>query len=179
MASSTLVWTFSLCLLAAPDPAVDAAETAGSRAVYETEIDAGIDAVWAAFTTTAGLRRWMAPLVEIDLAVGGKIRSSYNADGTIGDEATIENTILSYDPRRMISLKATKLPSNFPFAAAARQTWSVFYFEELSPTRTKITVVGLGYADDAQSQQLRGFFAAANKLSLDKLAAALEQPQPE
>ena len=119
-----------------------------NRVVYETEIDADIDAVWNAFTTNDGLQTWMAPLVEIELAVGGKMKSNYNANGRIGDETTIENTILSFDPMRMLSLKATGFPKGFPFEDAAKATWSVFYFTELSSSRTKITVVGLGYTDD-------------------------------
>ena len=35
-----------------------------NRVVYETEIDADINAVWNAFTTNDGLRTWMAPLVD-------------------------------------------------------------------------------------------------------------------
>ncbi len=149
------------------------------RAVYETEIDADIDAVWKAFTTSEGLRQWMAPLVEIDLAVGGKMRANYNPAGKIGDATTIENTILSFDPKRMLSLKATGFPEGFPFVEAAKATWSVFYFSKLPSGRTKITVVGLGYTDDAQSRKMRSFFAAANKYSLDKLNEALQKQRED
>ncbi len=148
-----------------------------NRVVYDTEIDADIDTVWNAFTTNDGLRTWMAPLVEIELAVGGKMKSNYNAKGKLGDETTIENTILSFDPKRMLSLKATGFPKDFPFKDAARATWSVFYFTELPSSRTKITVVGLGYTDDEQSKKMRSFFATANKHSLDKLKDALKQQQ--
>lgn len=148
-----------------------------NRVVYETEIDADIDAVWNAFTTSDGLRTWMAPLVEIELAVGGKMKSNYNAKGKIGDETTIENTILSFDPKRMLSLKATGFPKGFPFEDAAKATWSVFYFTELPSSRTRISVVGLGYTDDEQSKKMRSFFATANKQSLDKLKEALKQRQ--
>ncbi|MEM8933404.1 MAG: MBL fold metallo-hydrolase [Acidobacteriota bacterium] len=144
------------------------------RAVYETEIDAPIEAVWAAFTTTDGLRSWMAPLVEIELKVGGTLRANYNAEGALGDATTIENTILAFDPPRMLSLKATGFPDGFPFEEAATSTWSVFYFDALSPSRTKITVVGLGYTDDEPSQTMRSFFAAANEQSLGQLASALK-----
>lgn len=144
-----------------------------SRSVYETEINAGIDDVWTAFSTNEGLRSWMAPLVEIDLIVGGLIKANYNPDGKIGDENTIENTILAYDPKRMLSLKATKFPKGFPFVEAAKESWSVFYFSEISPAQTKITIVGLGYTDDEQSQKMHSFFEAANKYSMDKLNESL------
>ena len=163
----TVVLSFACSVMAADN----------NRVVYETEIDADIDAVWNAFTTNDGLRTWMAPLVEIELAVGGKMKANYNAKGKIGDETTIENTILSFDPKRMLSLKATEFPKGFAFEDAAKATWSVFYFTELPFSRTKINVVGLGYTDDKQSKQMRSFFATANKQSLDKLKEALKQQQ--
>lgn len=144
------------------------------REVFEYEIDAGIDSVWNAFTTTKGLQSWVAPLAEIDFRVGGLWRANYNAEGELGDSTTIENTILSYDPKRMVSLKATTFPEGFPFEEAARHAWTVFYFSPISPTKTKITVVGLGYTDSEQSQKMRSFFAEANAYSLDQLNKALQ-----
>lgn len=145
------------------------------REVYKYEIDADVESVWQAFSTSEGLTKWMAPLADIDLRIGGKMRSNYNAKGELGDETTIENTILSFDPKRMISLKVTKYPSGFPFENAAKSTWSIFYFNELSPSRTKITVVGLGYTDEEDSKRMREFFESANKQVLDKLSAALKE----
>ena len=40
-----------------------------AASAYRHEVEADIDAVWWAFTTNEGLRAWMAPLVEIELAV--------------------------------------------------------------------------------------------------------------
>ena len=168
---------FSLLLIAVLSSAGSVMAADDNRAVYETEIDADIDVVWNAFTTNDGLQAWMAPLVEIELVVGGKMKANYNATGRIGDETTIENTILSFDPKRMLSLKATGFSEGFPFEDAAKATWSVFYFTELPSSRTKITVVGLGYTDDEQSKKMRSFFATANKQSLDKLKDALKQQQ--
>ena len=42
------------------------------RQVLEIEIDASIDQVWDAFTTTAGLKSWAAPLADVDFKIGGK-----------------------------------------------------------------------------------------------------------
>lgn len=150
-------------------------EPVDEREVFEVEIDASVDDIWTAFTTTEGLKSWVAPHADIDLRVGGKWRANYNEDGKLGDATTIENTILSYDPKRMISLKATGFPDGFEFEEAARETWSIFYFEPVSESKTRITVVGLGYNDTEQSQKMRSFFEAANKFSMDQLAAALKR----
>ncbi|MEO1523972.1 MAG: SRPBCC domain-containing protein [Planctomycetota bacterium] len=144
------------------------------RVVDEFEIEASVDDVWAAFTTTEGLKSWVAPLAEIDFRVGGKWRANYSEGGTLGDANTIENTILCFDPKRMLSIKATGFPENFPFKEVAKKTWSVFYFDSLGDSKTKITIVGLGYDDSEASQKMRAFFKPANKYSMDKLKSALE-----
>ena len=74
----------------------------------------------------------------------------------------------------MLSLKATGFPKGFPFAKAAKDTWTVFHFSPTSESRTTIRVVGLGYTDSEESQKLRSFFKVANKHSLDQLNAALK-----
>ncbi len=149
------------------------------RLVDQFEIDASVDAVWNAFTTTDGLKLWVAPLADIDFRVGGKWRANYNKDGKLGDATTIENTILCYDPKRMLSIKATGFPKGFEFVDAAKETWSVFYFTEVSDTKTRIEIVGLGYTDSEQSKKMRAFFKPANKYSMDQLKAALEKKTPE
>jgi uncharacterized protein YndB with AHSA1/START domain len=146
-----------------------------TREVLEVEIDASVDDIWNAFTTTKGLQSWVAPLADVDFRIGGKWRSNYNPAGELGDADTIENTILSYDPKRMISLKATRFPQGFEFEDAAKKTWSVFYFTPVSDTKTKIAIVGLGYDDSEQSQKMLAFFRPANKYSMDQLAAALKR----
>ncbi len=145
------------------------------REVYEAEINADIDDVWKAFSTSEGLQAWMAPVVEIDMTVGGKMKSNYNPDGKIGDPESIENTILSYDPKRMLSLKATKFPEGFPFAEAAENAWSVFYFSEISPEITKITIVGLGYTQSEESKAMREMFSDSNRHMIEQLKRALEK----
>lgn len=149
------------------------------RVVAEFEIEASVDDVWNAFTTTDGLKSWVAPLADIDFRVGGKWRANYNADGKLGDTSTIENTILCYDPKRMISLKATGFPEGFEFVDVAKDTWSVFYFKSVAETKTKITIVGLGYNDTEQSKKMRSFFKPANEYSMKQLAAAMKKRQTQ
>lgn len=146
-----------------------------TREVFEVEIDASVDDIWNAFTTTKGLQSWVAPLADVDFRVGGKWRANYNKDGKLGDADTIENTILCCDPKRMISLKATKFPEGFEFEDAAKKTWSVFYFTPVSDTKTRITIVGLGYDDSKQSHKMLAFFKPANKFSMAQLNAAMEK----
>jgi uncharacterized protein YndB with AHSA1/START domain len=137
--------------------------------VHEAVVDASVYEVWEAFTTKAGMESWMVPHAEIDLRVGGKMLTNYHADGEIGDPNTIENTILSFEPSRMLSIKATKPPADFPYKDAIKDMWSVMYFEEVGPKRTQVRTVGMGYGDDENSQKLRAFFEAGNAWTLQQL----------
>ena len=103
------------------------------------------------------------------LKVGGKMRTHYDKNGKIGDAKTIENEILSFDPKRMLSIKATGLPEGFPFPKAMESVWHVMYFEPIGPKRTRLTVIGLGYGNDDESKKLREFFRAGNDYTLKKL----------
>lgn len=147
--------------------------------VHETTIKAPIEKVWEAFTTKAGLESWMAAHAEIDLRVGGKMLTNYKPEGTIGDENTIENTILSFRPKRMLSIKATGAPRDFPFKKAMESTWSVILFEEAGLGRTRIEISGMGYGDDEESRRMREFFQRGNQWTLDKLKEKLEGASPE
>lgn len=137
--------------------------------VHEGIVEASLDQVWAAFTTGEGLRAWLAPHAEIDLRVGGLMQTNYSAQGRLGDPQTIENTILSFEPRRMISIKVSKAPDTFPFPNAIRQMWSVIYFEAVAPGRTTVREVSLGFGADQESQKMRAFFDQGNATTLSQL----------
>jgi uncharacterized protein YndB with AHSA1/START domain len=140
-----------------------------SPIVSEGIVEAPLDAVWAAWTTSDGLRSWLAPHAEIDLRVGGRMRTNYSAQGTLGDPQTIENTVLSLDPRKMLSIKVAKTPDGFPFPNAIQQMWTVLYFEEAGPGRTKVRVVSLGFRPDEESQKMRAFFDRGNAVTVEQL----------
>lgn len=151
-------------------PSKERPSKAGDVLRHEGIINAPVADVWAAFTTKEGIESWMVPHAEIDLRVGGLMRSHYDPKGVLGDENTIENTILTYEPLRMLSLKATKPPANFPFKAAIENTWSVIHFEPIGADRTRIVTIGLGYGDDEESRKMRSFFDQGNDWTLRQLA---------
>ena len=91
----------------------------------EGVVDAPIEEVWKIFATSEGYKVLGPALAEVDLALGGTIRSRYRADGTLGDAETIENTILAYEPPTMMALRISKTPQSFPFKEAWKTTWTV------------------------------------------------------
>ncbi len=137
--------------------------------VTEGVIDAPPDAVWNAYATKEGQEAWNVAHAEIDLRIGGTMRTHYDAKGRIGDANTIENVILAFEPGRMLTLKVGKPPETFPFKEAIKHVWHVVYFEEAGPGRTRVRVVGLGYGADEESKKLRAFFEKGNAYTLKKL----------
>lgn len=140
-----------------------------SPIIAEGIINAPIDTVWASWTTSDGLRSWLAPHAETDLRIGGLMRSNYHAQGTLGDPRTIENTILSFEPQRMLSIKVSTPPQAFPFPNAIDEMWTVIYFKPADSARTHLRVVGLGFRATEESQNMRAFFERGNVATVQQL----------
>jgi len=136
---------------------------------HEGFVDAPVEHVWAAFATSDGLRAWLAPHADIDLRIGGLMRTNYNPQGHLGDPETIENAILSFEPQRMLSIKVAKAPANFPFPNAIRAMWTVMYFSAAGPDRTHVREVTQGFGSDPESQRMRAFFEQGNASTLSQL----------
>ena len=142
--------------------------------VTKAVMPAALDDVWAAWTTSEGLRGWLAPNAEIELKIGGKMRSNYDPKGKLGDAKTIENEIICFDPKRMLAIRVTKPPQGFPFASAIKEVWTVIYFDKAGPAATELTVSMLGFTRDEESQKMRKHFEWGNDFTLKKLQKHFE-----
>ncbi len=142
-----------------------------STLTHTVVVSAPVDEVWAAFTTKDGVESWMVPLAAIDLRDGGALRTHYDPNGTIGDANTIENTYLAIVPQRLLAFRCTKAPEGVWFKDLIADTWSIVTFEELAARSTRVTIVGVGYTDDPDSQRMREFFQSGNQQVMDALAA--------
>lgn len=97
------------------------------------------------------------------------MRTNYSARGSLGDPQTIENTVLSFDPKRMLSIQVSGIPAGFPFPGAIRHMWTVVYLDPVGADRTRVRVVGLGFRPDAESRRMRAFFERGNAVTLQQL----------
>ena len=147
--------------------------------IHEGVVEAPVDQVWAAYTTKEGLESWMVAAAEIDLRVGGLMKTRYHAKGPIEDGKGIENIILSYEPKRMISLKVTRAPTGFPFPNAITNMWTVVYFEPLDEKTTRVRSVSLGFKDDEESKKMREFFNHGNAVTLQGLQKRFSAKAPK
>ena len=137
--------------------------------VNEGVINAPIERVWKALTTSEGYKALGPALAEVDLKVGGTIRSRYRADGVLGDAETIENVILAYEPPTMIATRIQKPPVSFPFKEAWKKPWTVITLIPIDSTHTRIRAASLGYGTDEESKAMRQFFERGNQQTIETL----------
>lgn len=139
----------------------------------ETTIAAPIEDVWRAYTTVEGWTAWAAPNAEIDLRVGGTIRTAYQ--GEIGGSNTNTLHIVNYVPERLLTLRA-ELSGNWPeiMKEDAEKLTNVTLFDETADGVTRIQSFGIGYTDAPEYDQLMSFFIKANESLYQNLRAYLE-----
>lgn len=138
--------------------------------VTEGYVNAPIATVWELFTTPAGYAVLGMPQAEVDLRLGGLIRSRASATGSLGDPDTLIAEILAYEPERLLALRIRQAPAGYPHREAIAGLWTVIHFTPSGTDMTHVRIVGLGYRDDPPSQALRKFFAEANRGLLDQAA---------
>jgi uncharacterized protein YndB with AHSA1/START domain len=136
--------------------------------VNEGVIPAPIDEVWKVLSTSEGYKALGPALAEVDLRVGGTIRSRYRADGVLGDAETIENVIIDYRAPVMMAIRIQKPPASFPFKEAWKSAWTVL---QLTPTDdgTHLRSTSYGYGTDEESLAMRRFFEAGNQQTIETL----------
>ena len=142
--------------------------------VNEGTVNAPIEDVWRVWSTSDGYKAVGVALADVDLRIGGMIRSRYSADGSLGNPQTIENEILAYEPPRMIAFRIHKTPAGFPFKDAWKHTWTVVTLTPLDGGRTQVRAASLGYGPDPESQAMRRFFERGNDQTLKALTSYFE-----
>mgnify|MGYP001126177555 FL=1 len=155
---------------------IDSTKTPELVLIQELTVKAPIDSVWKAYTTKKGWENWAVPLAEIDLKVGGYIKTNYNEQGKIGDSTTIVTHIINYVPKRLLTLQA-EITDNFPefMKDDAKDFFNVIYFDELENGDTNIKSFGIGYKNNPKYLSLMNYFIPANEKTLMKLIAYLEK----
>jgi uncharacterized protein YndB with AHSA1/START domain len=158
-------------------PAPASAPAAVPPLVTEATLHAPVEAAWAILTTAEGWKAFGVAHAEVDLRVGGLVRTHYSPSGRLGDPSTIENTILAYEPHRMFAFRATKAPAGFPFPAEILdRMWTVAELRDLGDGRSRLTLRGHGWTTDPASVRMRAFFERGNEASVRLLTSRHPRP---
>lgn len=161
---------------AAPVGGVVAAAPIGGRTLtHSAIIHMPADELFAHFTTAEGIvKAWSVAKARVDFRVGGQIRTAYDANADLDAPTSIVNTILAFEPGRMVTIKATA-PEGSPewLQLVCREAFSVITFEPVSPLATRLTITGVGYGEGEMWDQAYAFFDKGNQWTLDQMKQKL------
>lgn len=136
-------------------------------------IDGPASEVWRLITTKDGMESWFVPHAEIDLRVGGMLRTNHDPNGRIGDAGTLTNRILAVKPRRLLSLQVAGTPSLFPFSQSVEGTWYEIFLDPLPHGQTRVRCVGHGFGNGPMDYAARAFVDRGSIWVLGKLQQVL------
>ena len=143
--------------------------------IQEFTVNVALDSVWNAFTTKRGWESAFVAIAEIDLKMGGSIKTSYNKNAKIGDNSTIVNHIVNYVPKRILTLQP-EISENFPefMKKESKRFYNVIYFEEIEERKSKVISFGIGYKNTPKYLSLMKFFIKGNEQSYVNMIRYLE-----
>ena len=155
---------------------IDSTDSSGLVLIQEFTVDAPIDAVWEAYTTKQGWESWAVPFAEVNLKVGGVIKTNYSKTAAIDDSTTIVTHIINYVPKKLITLQA-KITDNFSefMKQEADDFYNVIYLDEVESGKTNVKSYGIGYKNTPKYLSLMEYFIPANEMTLLNLIAYLEE----
>lgn len=139
-------------------------------------VQASASDIWEQFQTDEGIRKvWGVAKAKVDFRQGGKILTNYDPKGEIGDENTITNEIIAYEPERVLILRSTAPEAAPDFIKTICETgWTVVRLTPLTSNTTEVTITGLGFKDGPLYDQAFDFFQEGNAQGLAILQNAFE-----
>ena len=140
----------------------------------ETAVSVLPEQVWNAWTTQQGLSKWIAPVVAVDLKIGGKIRTNYDPKARIGDAGTIELPIINYIEKQLITLKVD-LNDSFPRKVRDEDhnLQEIVQIVDSGTGKTRIVSSMVGWGSGKEWDDAYNFFARGNEWTYRQLAKYL------
>jgi uncharacterized protein YndB with AHSA1/START domain len=129
--------------------------------VFEANIPAPLDAVWAAFTTSEGLSTWLTPGATVDLRKGGDWTARFPGGGTGG------GTILSFKPKQELVMTAMA-PPMFPHVREERTT-ATWQFHSVDNKTTQVVLKQTGWKEGEEWDKAYEYLADGNAQLLQTL----------
>ncbi|HET9951191.1 MAG TPA: SRPBCC domain-containing protein [Candidatus Eisenbacteria bacterium] len=156
-------------------PAFAASQSDPNAFTREAVFDGPSDILWHLLTTEAGVESWLAPHADVDLRVGGLVRTNHDPDGKIGDPMTLVNRIVALSPGRSLAVRVDRTPQGYPMASFVEGTWYEVSVDPLARDRTRLRCVGHGLPTGYAAYMVRPMFEKAADMVFEHLRAAVER----
>ena len=145
-----VIWLAAFCLNAQENERVVKAEVI---------VNTGVDAVWEAWTTEAGIKTFFAPACKVELRVSGPFEMYFNPNGTPGERGGEGNEILAIQPKKMLAF-TWNAPPHLP-NVRRQHTSVVVRFNEIEKGRTKVTLIESGFGEGEEWDKAFTYFSSA------------------
>lgn len=132
--------------------------------------------VWKSFATEEGLKKWMAPVVSLDLRVGGAVSTHYDKLASIGSPGTIRLGIVNYLEPELITYKVN-LNSSFTQKARAedQNLQEIIQIVPWTNGTTKVVSSMIGWGTGKEWDETYNFFAKGNAWTFEQLVKSFSQ----
>ncbi|MFC2150805.1 SRPBCC domain-containing protein [Calditrichota bacterium] len=136
-------------------------------------VPAGINDVWAAWTTEAGVKSFFSPDCKVEPIVGGAYEMYFNPDAPDGERGGEGNLILAIQKPTMLSF-TWNAPPTIPTVREQR-THVTVRLRALNDNRTLVTLYHDGWGEDADWEKALAYFQYAwEKIVLPRLQYRFE-----
>jgi len=131
---------------------------------------------WKLCTTNEGLKRWIAPVVAIDMKVGGSLKTNYDENKSIGDSTSIRLGIINYLENEMLTLKVN-LNNTFPpeVRSGDENLQEIIQFVDAGKGKTKIISSMIGWGQGDKWDQAYDFFVKGNEWTFSEILKLFEK----
>jgi uncharacterized protein YndB with AHSA1/START domain len=137
--------------------ALNAFAQESERPIYaEIVIEAGIDAVWNAWTTEAGAKSFFTPDCKIDFRVGGEYEMYFYPTGEAGQRGAEGTKILAIQPKKMLSFTWNN-PAYIP-SVQWQYTSVIVRLSEMAKDKTKVSLYHSGWGEGKDWDEAYAFF---------------------
>ncbi len=144
---------------------------AGERLLrLEFVLPLDVKSTWELFTKNDKLKKWIAPMVHMELKTGGYILTNYDTTKSLSDSSSIKLNILNFIDQELITLKVN-LNNYFP--PAVRNTddnlQELIQFRKTAENQTHIVSTMVGFGTSKEWNDTYSFFLKGNIWTYEQL----------
>jgi uncharacterized protein YndB with AHSA1/START domain len=125
----------------------------------EVTVDTGVEEVWRAWTTQAGIKTFFAPAGNVELRADGPYEIFFNPEAEPGNKGGEGNRIMAFQPHRMLAF-SWNAPPHLPTVRPQR-THVVVRFKELATGQTQVTLTHDCWGEGGEWDQALAYFSVA------------------
>jgi len=136
-----------------------AEEPSGKELRKEVIVNASLDDIWQAWTTTKGINTFFSPSARVELRQGGPFEIYFLDENPYGLKGSEDCKILAYLPKKMLSFEWNG-PAQFGILRYKKTQVNLF-FEEITPGKVKVEFIQHGWGTGEDWDKLYTYFDKA------------------